>query len=93
MLNSNISQKIELQLKKIIGLRFRKARRMAATGGIDFGEMKTIVNRKGETILVPQYAIHSSCSFRVVNENKCLLANLDMFNVNSITECDYRTRR
>jgi hypothetical protein len=82
----DVDYEIEKQLQQLIGLPVTKIHRMAATGAIGFGDLRTAINKKGEIVQVPRYAIHISCSFRITDSRKNLTANLDMFNVNSTTE-------
>ena len=86
MSTKKLMDSIDFQFQKIIGLAFRRIRRMAATGSIGIGDMKSKIDKKGESVSVPQYALHIQCAYRIVDRNKVVVSNLDMFGVNSSTE-------
>ena len=46
MLSKDISSEIETNLRKLVGTKFVRVKRMAVTGDIGFGNIRTITNRK-----------------------------------------------
>ena len=77
---------IEETLSKILNEPIRNIRRAAATGMIDFGQDKISKDSHGRERILTQYALHLQCAFRIIDSDKVIVANLDMFEPNSKTK-------
>ncbi|MCM3728808.1 hypothetical protein M3226_24505 [Neobacillus cucumis] len=65
-----------------MGLKLRNAGRASSLFWLGFGEMIS-VSRKGETEETAEYALHIQCSWRIIKENKILVASRDFYSPRS----------
>lgn len=72
------------ELKKLIGLPFRKAGRACDLTWFGFGELiKKEDKRHGGALEVTEYALHVQCAWRLTDFEKILVASTDMYMPNS----------
>lgn len=70
------------EIGKLVGLKLRNAGRASSLFWLGFGEMIS-VSRKGETEETAEYALHIQCSWRIIKENKILVASRDFYSPRS----------
>ena len=82
----NLSGIIEEKLSVLLNAQLRYIMRCADMGDFGFGEDTAFTDIRGITRLVSKYTLHLQCAFRLVNPQKIVLTNLDIYKENSAAE-------
>ncbi|UAT31064.1 hypothetical protein K7T73_01995 [Bacillus badius] len=80
-------EEIKTELGKLVSLKLLSAGRASNLFWLGFGEMITVI-RKGKTEELAEYALDIQCSWRIIKENKILVASRDVYTPNSTLEAN-----
>jgi len=66
-------------LEKLIGERWHALGRAADLVWLEFGPRRDVVDHRGETREVGEYALHVQCSWRVLDEDQLVTGSADIY--------------